>query len=80
MSLEAVGRNDEALANYELAARHYPGPEPRVRRAQLLQRIGRAGEAREIAAEVVADLTRAPAYVRKTQSEWLASAQRLARG
>ena len=80
MSLEAVGRNDEALVNYERAARHYPGPEARVRRAQLLQRMGRAGDAQEIAAEVVADLTRAPSYVRKAQSEWLASARRLARG
>jgi hypothetical protein len=80
MSLEAVGRNEEALANYEQAARHYPGPEPRVRRAQLLMRMGRAPDARQLAAEVVADLTRAPAYIRKNQSEWLASARRLARG
>jgi hypothetical protein len=79
MALEAVGRDGDALVNYAEAARHYPGPEPRVRRAQLLLRMGRAGEARELAAEVVADLTRAPAYVRKAQSEWLAGAQRIAR-
>jgi hypothetical protein len=80
MSLEAVGRNEEALANYEQASRRYPGPEPRVRRAQLLRRLGREADARELAAEVVADLNRAPAYVRKTQSEWLLSARRIARG
>ena len=80
MSLEADGRNEEALANFEQAGRHYPGPEPRVRRAQLLRRLGREADARELAAEVVADLNRAPAYVRKTQSEWLLSARRIARG
>ncbi len=80
MSLEAVGRNEEALANYEEAGRHYPGPEPRVRRAGLLRRLGRGVDARELAAEVIADLNRAPAYVCKTQSEWLLRARRIARG
>ena len=80
IALEAVGRNDEALASYDLASRHYPGPEPRVRGAQLLLRLGREGEARERAAEVAADIARAPAYVRKNQSQWLSNAQRIARG
>ena len=80
MSLEAAGRNEEALAHYEAAGRHYPGPEPRVRRAQLLRRLGREADARELAAEVVADLNRAPPYVRKSQSEWLLRARKIVRG
>lgn len=80
MALEGVGRNDEALAAYQAASLHYPGPEPRVRQAQLLQRLGRAAEAHVIAEDVVRDLRRAPAHVRKSQSDWLASAQRVARG
>jgi hypothetical protein len=80
MALEAVGRNDDALVRYKEASLHYPGPEPRVRQAQLLHRLGRAAEARAIAEEVVRDLSRAPAHVRKNQREWLASAERAARG
>ena len=80
MALEALGRNDEALAAYQAASLHYPGPEPRVRQAQLLQRLGRAAEAHVIAEDVVRDLRRAPAHVRRSQSDWLASAQRVARG
>jgi hypothetical protein len=79
MSLEGVGRNEEALASYEQASRHFPGPEPLVRRAELLRRLGRGPEARALAGEVVADLNRAPPYVRKSQSEWLLRAQRVAR-
>jgi hypothetical protein len=33
-----------------------------------------------IAEDVVRDLRRAPAHVRRSQSDWLASAQRVARG
>jgi hypothetical protein len=80
MALESVGRNDEALTAYQNASLHYPGPEPRVRQAQLLQRLGRAAEAHVIAEDVVRDLRRAPAHVRQSQRDWLASAQRVARG
>ncbi len=79
MALEGAGRNDEALANYVDVGRYYPGAEPRVRQAQLLQRLGRQAEARAIAEEVVRTLNRAPAHVRKNQRQWLASAQRIAR-
>lgn len=80
VALEASGRNDEALANYENLGRYFPGPEPRVRQAQLLQRLGREADAKLIAEDVVRGLSRAPAHVRKSQRQWLASAQRLARG
>ncbi len=80
MALEGVGRGEEALAAYDEAALHYPGPEPRVRRAELLRRMGRAQEARELAEAITLDLKRAPAHVRKNQRDWLASAQRIARG
>src|SRR5271156_4617270 len=45
MALEGVGRDAEALAQYEAASLHYPGPEPRVRRAELLRRLGRGAHA-----------------------------------
>ncbi len=79
MALERAGRNDEALANYADVGGYYPGAEPRVRQAQLLQNLGRQAEARPIAEEVVRTLSRAPAHVRKSQRQWLANAQKLAR-
>jgi hypothetical protein len=79
MALEREGRNDEALADYAAVGQYFPGAEPRVRQAQLLQRLGRDGEARELAEDVVRTLSRAPAHVRKSQRQWLASAQKLAR-
>ncbi len=79
MALEKAGRNDEALANYAAVGQYFPGPEPRVRQAQLLQRLGRGDEARALAEDVVRTLGRAPAHVRQNQRQWLESAQKLAR-
>ena len=56
MALEKAGRNDEALANYAAVGQYFPGAEPRVRQAQLLQSLGRDGEARALAEEVVRTL------------------------
>ena len=78
-ALEGEGRNDEALANYDAVGRYYPGAEARVRQAQLLAKIGRAAEAKAIAATIVAGLERAPAHVRRSQREWLNIARSLNR-
>jgi hypothetical protein len=80
MALESVERNDEALVQYQEASLRFPGPEPQVRRAELLRRLGRGAEARAIAEEVVRDLRRAPSHVRDNQRGWLDSARRIARG
>jgi hypothetical protein len=80
MALEENGRNDEALAHYANVGQYFPGVEPRVRQAQLLQKLGRGTEAKLIAEDVLRGLNRAPAHVRRNQREWLASAERLARG
>lgn len=79
IALEKVGRDDEALANYADVSRYFPGAEPRVRQAQLLQRLGRVAEAREIAEDVARTLGRAPAHVRRSQTQWLAAAKQIAR-
>jgi hypothetical protein len=78
-ALEGAGRDDEALAAYEAVGAYYPGSEPRVRQAELLARLGRADEARALADEVARGLRRAPAHVRRAQSQWLAAAEKLAR-
>lgn len=79
VALEESGRHEEALANYANCGQYFPGAEPRVRQAQLLQRLGRELEAKAIALDVVRGLRRAPAHVRKNQRQWLAGAQKLTR-
>jgi hypothetical protein len=79
MALEMAGRDDEALVNYAAVGQYFPGAEPRVRQAQLLQKLGREGDARELAADVVRTLNRAPAHVRRNQTQWLARAKQIAR-
>jgi hypothetical protein len=80
VALEESGRNDEALAGYANVGQYFPGVEPRVRQAQLLQKLGREAEARAVAQDVVRGLSRAPAHVRKNQRQWLEGAQKLVRG
>ena len=79
MALEKAGREAEALVNYAAVGEYFPGVEPEVRQAQLLQKLGRGEEARALADDVVRTLGRAPAHVQKSQRQWLASAQKLAR-
>jgi len=78
-ALEGAGREEEALAAYEAVGAYFPGAEPQVRRAELLARLGRADEARALADEVARGLRRAPAHVRRAQSQWFAAAEKLAR-
>jgi hypothetical protein len=78
-ALEIAGRNEEALDQYSNLARTYPGPEPSVRQAQLLEKLGRRDQARSIADEVVRSLTRAPAHVRANERGWFSLAKQLAR-
>jgi hypothetical protein len=74
-ALESAGREAEALDEYAVLARYYPGPEVRVRWAQLLDRVGRGSEAKRLFADVVAQTARAPAYVRRMQAQWIDTAK-----
>ena len=76
-ALEGAGATERALGEYQAVAAYYPGAEPRVRQAALLMASGRADEGRAIAGEVVQRLRRAPAHVRRSQAEWLASARKM---
>jgi hypothetical protein len=79
-ALEDIGRLDEAAAEYHALANYYPGAEARVRYALLLRKLGRETHARELLAELLAQMRRAPRYVRKAQAEWIAMAERAVRG
>jgi hypothetical protein len=79
-ALEGSGRTDEALDEYRALADYYSGAEARVRWAMLLQRLGRDGEAKRLYSDVLAQMRRAPKYVRAAQADWIAAAEKGLRG
>jgi len=79
-ALEDSGRTDEALAEYQAVASYYAGAEARVRYGLLLDKAGRQAEAKTVLTEVLAQLKRAPKYVRRAQAEWIALAEKALRG
>jgi hypothetical protein len=78
-SLEAVGRLQGALAEYQALSAYYVGAEARVRYGMLLARMGREMEAKAWLTDVLKQLRRSPAHVRKAQAEWIALAERALR-
>lgn len=79
-TLEAGGRLDAALVEYDTLVMHGAGLEAPYRRATLLAEMGRAPEARAAAEEIVKRLSRSPAHVKRMEAEWAKAARRLARG
>jgi hypothetical protein len=78
-ALEEDGRVDDALAEYQALSNYYPGAQARVRYGLLLAKTGRAAEANSVLTETLAQLKRAPKYVRRAQAEWIALAQKAVR-
>jgi len=78
-ALEATARNDEALAEYRALSEYFVGAEGRVRYGMLLAKMGRQGEAKAWLTEVLRQLRRSPAHVRKAQAEWIAIAEKIVR-
>jgi hypothetical protein len=78
-ALEELGRDEEAEKEYRALAASYPGVEPRVRLARVLQRRGQADEAKALAQNVVTEMRRSPKHVVKPQSYWLKMAENIAR-
>jgi hypothetical protein len=76
MSLEAVGRFDEALMEYGNLARIYPGEEARCRYGLLLKRCGRPQEAAELFQAVVRGVERGGRRYRNQHREWFEAAKR----
>ncbi len=74
-ALEKVGRDDEAMREYEELSRYFAGQEVQVRRLLLLDRMGHKIEAHQIANEVLRYFKRCPSYARKQQAEWFSAAR-----
>jgi hypothetical protein len=70
-ALEATGHVDEALAEYEAVSRYYAGFEARSRYGLLLQKQGRAQQARELFQEVVRASSARPVAVTPGDKEWI---------
>jgi hypothetical protein len=75
-ALAELGRVDEALDEYHAVSAYFPGAEATVRYGLLLKTVGRTAEARVVLNELLLKMKRAPSYLRKAQSEWLAIAEK----
>jgi hypothetical protein len=78
-ALEACARHEEALQEYRALSDYFVGAEARVRYGLLLARLGREGEAKAWLTDVLTQLRRAPAHVRKAQAEWISLAEKVVR-
>jgi len=58
----------------------YPAVEARARYGLLLDKAGRHAEAGVVFGKLLTQLNRAPKYVRRVQSEWIALAEKVLRG
>lgn len=74
-SMEALGRLEDALTEYQVLAETYPGEEGRWRYGALLARTGRADEAQGVFSRMVRNAERMPGHYRDAQREWLALAR-----
>lgn len=70
-ALEAQGRQEEAVAQYEKVAPRYSGEEARVRFALLLQKLGQDARAQALFREAIEAVQDAPGYYRSRQTEWI---------
>jgi hypothetical protein len=78
-ALEACGRSEEALQEYRALSDYFVGAEARVRYGLLLARLGREAESKAWLGEVLTQLRRAPAHVRRAQAEWITVAEKAVR-
>ena len=69
-SLQALGRANEALAEFQALEESFPGEEARIRLAELLIAEGRGSEARVWLEKCLERVRIAPAYYRKAQRGW----------
>ncbi|MBI4725362.1 MAG: tetratricopeptide repeat protein [Rhodomicrobium sp.] len=70
-ALEALGRTDEALEEYEAVSRYYAGFEARSRYGLLLLKQGRVNHAREVFQEVVRASSVRPVVITPADKEWI---------
>ena len=75
-SLEAAGRQEEALEEYAALIDYATGEEARCRYAMLLRERGEIERARKLFAEILARARRGTGRYRQTEREWIDLARR----
>ncbi|MDX1381537.1 MAG: tetratricopeptide repeat protein, partial [Xanthomonadales bacterium] len=75
-ALEAEGKTQEAIDEYQAVADYYPGAEARYRLGEALRRAGRDQLAREVFQRLVKDGQHAPRHFQREQREWLNAARK----
>lgn len=74
-TLEALGKNDEALQEYEAVSGYFPGAEARARWAKLLEALGHHDAANTQWYEILNAARIAPKHARKLQAKWISMAR-----
>jgi hypothetical protein len=75
-ALEATGRIEDAIHEYETLVGYYAGPEPSCRLGELLKARGRQAEARVLFEAVLARSQTAGKHYNVIYKEWVAQARR----
>jgi hypothetical protein len=75
-ALALQGRNEEAIAQYEIVLPKYPGEEARCRYALLLDTLGQHERAQRVFKEIVKSVRGAPSYYKRRQREWVSIARK----
>lgn len=74
-TLEALGRTDDALAEYAAVSRYFNGPEAMCRFGLLLKLCGRSGEAERQFKEILNTAELAPRHYRTQHARWIGIAR-----
>ena len=75
-SLEAQGKVEAALHEYQALAPYYPGQEARCRYALLLDKAGDHRESQRLFREICQSIEMSPRHARRLQREWYDIARR----
>ena len=75
-ALAGLGRNEEALAQYEAIQEHFPGEEARCRYASLLAGLGRVEQAGRVLAEAEKRMSLNGRQYARDNREWLSGARK----
>ncbi len=74
-TLEALGRDDEALRAYDKLVPVSTGEQTRYRYGLLLLKNGRTDDARAVFDEVLRNARLSPSYYRRTEGRWIRAAR-----
>lgn len=73
--LQGLGRDAEAMHEFESLARYYAGPEPACRLGQLLKKNGQPDKANAIFQDILSRAKRGSSHYRSLHQEWITIAR-----